>query len=233
MRTQTRFVLMGVQLLIGLLTLPPQPSWAEPIVLDFEELDATAVSWDVVPNSAKLSDQYLNTYGVSFQSLSKPYVAVVYLSEGFATSGTNGITSVSGDDRQVYDAGNPLFASFYDPANPSTPGVTDFVSLRGDTFGYPEQTVTLEAYDLDGSLLDTHSVSDVGGQTLSVSAVGIHTVKFIGPDIQPYGELGGVGLDDFTFNPITPIPEPSTFILLTSAAAGMLCCLIRKRREAA
>jgi hypothetical protein len=64
---------------------------AELMVIDFEGLSAmTFISGNPIPPSAQLSDTFLFTHGVRFSSGS-PYVAVVDLGVGHATSGTNGI----------------------------------------------------------------------------------------------------------------------------------------------
>ncbi len=228
MRTQTRFVLTGVQLLIGLLTLPLQPSWAEPIVLDFEDHASMVNLFISIPSEAKLSDDYLDSHGVLFQSENNDFVAVVNLDPA-APSGVNCIGGASATGLMTYY--EPIYVSFFDPDNRLEPGITDFVSVQGDLWWDPDIDlwISLEAYDFDGALLATDTTLDDGSSILSIATPGIHSVKFVGAT----SGLGGVGIDDFTFNPITPIPEPSTLVLLTSAAAGLLCCLIRKRRRAA
>jgi len=80
--------------------------------------------------------------------------------------------------------------------------------------------ITLQAFDVAGSSLTSHSISEADGATLTVSVPAIHSVKFIGPDIGLCGH-GGAAIDDFTFNPITPIPEPSTLVLLCTGVVGL------------
>ena len=55
------------------------------------------------------------------------------------------------------------------------------------------------------------------------------TVDFV---LDPF-EANAVSDDTRFTATVGAIPEPSTLILLTSAAAGLLACLIRKRRQAA
>ena len=210
MRTQTRFVLIGAQLLIGLLTLPLQPSWAEPVVLDFDD-HASMANLLIIrsPSEARLSDDYLDSHGVLFRSEENNYVTVVNLGENHATSGANGIAGALATDYLTYY--KPIYMSFFDPQNPAIPGTTDFVSLRGDTFGEPvPQTITLEAYDINGALLATDTTVDDGSSILSVSAPDIHRVKFIGAT----PGHGGVGVDDLTFNPV----EPTTLLGVPNAS---------------
>jgi hypothetical protein len=92
---------------------------------------------------------------------------------------------------------NPIVASFFDPTNPSSQAVTNFVSVRGDLIG-TGQPMTLNAFDINGHFITSVTVEDTGGATLSVTAPGIHSVQFLGTQ-----DYGGVALDDFTFNPVT------------------------------
>lgn len=170
--------------------------------LDFENLDSmTFMSGNPIALHARLSDAFLYTHGVRFNSGS-PYVAVVGLGVGHATSGTNGIGGSTPNGILTYDAQFPIVARFFDSSNPSIPAVTGFVSVCGDLLG-AGQVITLNAFDLDGNMVASSSGTDDGGRTLSVSAPGIHTVKFIGPK-----GGGGVALDDFTFTTPTPARMP-------------------------
>jgi hypothetical protein len=189
---------------------------ASPIVLDFEGLAAmTFVSGNPIPDAARLSDQFLAIAGVTFSS-GDPYVAVVELGDGHATSGVNGIGGARPGGVLTYDRAFPVVATFFDPANPSVPGVTDFVSVRADLAG-EGQLITLNAYDVHGALLQSFTTVNSGGPTLSVTAPGIHSVRFLGTI-----DTAGAALDDFTFNPVEPasIPEPSILTLLSVVAAG-------------
>ena len=170
--------------------------------LDFENVDSmTFMSRNPIPPSARLSDTYLYTHGVRFSSGS-PYVAVVDLGDGHATSGTNGIGGSTPNGVLTYDAQFPIVARFFDSSDPSVPAVTNFVSVRGDLLG-SGQVITLNAFGLDGKTIASSSDTDDGGKTLSVSAPGIHTVEFLAPE-----RAGGVALDDFTFAAPTPAGTP-------------------------
>ena len=173
------------------------------VTLDFDSLPSMYVSPGVpVPVTAQLSTQYVNTYGVSFTSGSQ-YVAVVFHGVGHATSGTNAIAGSTPDGMQTFDKQDPIVATFYDPSHPTAPGITDFVSLRGDMAGSGE-LITLNAYDVNHQLIATDTAADLGGTTLSVSAPGIHSVEFLGTH-----NYDGVGLDDFTFHSVTPVGGPA------------------------
>jgi hypothetical protein len=187
---------------------------ASAVTLDFDSLPSMDYHAGApIPVAAQLSTQYLDTYGVSFTSGS-PYVAVVELFPGHATSGSNGIGNSTPGGILTYDRQYPIIATFFNPAHPHSPGVTDFVSLRGDLNGTPQYLVTLNAYGVNHMLIASVTTADVGGETLSIAAPGIHLVEFLGtPD-----DVGGVAVDDFTFNTVTSVgqgvPEPSTLAML-------------------
>jgi hypothetical protein len=170
-----------------------------PIVINFDGLSAMPFS-DIqspIPPNAQLSDAFLFTQGVRFSSGS-PYVAVVDLGVGHATSGTNGIGGSTPTGALTYDRHFPIVVSFFVPSDPLQRAVTNFVSVRADFQG-EGQPITLNAFDVDGNLITSSTTADVGGATLSVSAPGIHSVQFLGTQ-----DEGGVALDDLTFNRLTP-----------------------------
>ena len=180
---------------------------AELMSIDFEGF-ATMPFFDIknlIPPHARLSDAFLFTHGVRFSSGS-PFVAVVDLGVGHATSGTNGIGGSTPTGVLTYDRNFPIVVTFFEPSNPSNPAVTDFVSVRGDLHG-EGQSITLNAFDVDGNLIVSFTTTNVDGVTLSVSAPGIHSVQFIGTE-----DEHGVALDDLTFNSVTPansLPPPT------------------------
>jgi hypothetical protein len=78
-------------LVIVFLPLTASPAAGEPVLIDFEMLDAMDFwSGQPIPEAARLSDELATTHGVLFSS-GAGYVAVVALGVGHATSGTNGI----------------------------------------------------------------------------------------------------------------------------------------------
>ena len=193
--------------------------------IDFEGLPAmTYFPGSPIPESAKLSSQLLTSYGVTFSS-ADPYVAVVALGFGHATSGVNGIGASNGYGILTYDKAFPISFEFFNPVNPTTKAVTDFVSLRGDNAGSNE-TVFLRAYDTLGNIIAETSAVDNGGPTLSIAVQGIHSVRFFGTR-----DSGGVAVDDLTFGQLTipSVPEPSSTVL---ALAGIvLLATFRKSRD--
>ena len=149
-------------------------------VITFEDIPGMANAPETpVPTQSQLSTQYLPTLGVSFSSGSS-YVAVVDVVNA-AISGTNTIGGSTPSGNLTYSSAYPIVATFLDPGNPSTSATTDFVSLRCDAVG-SDLNVTLNAYGINGNLLTSYTTLDVGGETLQVSASGIHSVQFIGTD---------------------------------------------------
>ena len=181
------------------LVLPPLASAEIPVVIDVEGLVAMGyVSRQPIPPEARLSDQMLAVHGVLFSS-GAPYVAVVNLGLGHATSGVNGMGGSTPEGILTYASTNPVVFRFFDLGNPQVPGVTDFVSVRGDMIGHGQPIVN--AYDLNGVLVDSDRVVDSGGAVLTVAGSGIHRVEFLGTQ-----DDGGVALDDVTFNPVATPP---------------------------
>jgi hypothetical protein len=210
-------------LLLFMIVVTTSNAYAALVMLDFEDLNGTSYSTgSVIPSYSQLSTQYLNTYGVSFTS-SGSYVSVVQLGAGHATSGVNGIAGSTADGKVSYDTSNPIIATFFTPNNPTIKAVTNFISVRGDLWGSGQNPVTLYAYDISGNLISSNSVFDTGGETLTITANGIHSVKFIGTS-----DSYGVALDDMSFNNVTPTPIPPAFLLLGSGLIGLFGFIRRK-----
>jgi hypothetical protein len=169
-------------------------------LITFERIpDVTAMTSfidgsDVVPSTAQLSTQLQMSDGVSFSSAAG-YVAVVRLGSGHATSGVNGIVGVNASDIIKYN--QPVVITFSMPGSPSTPAVTDFVSIRGDK-NPATGSATMEAFDVSGALIGSLTVPDVsGGLTLSLSVPNIHSVRLTQTQ-------SDIAYDDLRFNPLVP-----------------------------
>ena len=165
-----------------------------------------------VPAGARLTDQLQVSDGVSFTA-APGYVALVLLGAGHATSGVNGIGGVGASGLLDY---SPFEVTFSVPGDPSTPGVTDFVSIRGDQEAIPG-TATLEAYGITGGLLGSMTTDDVpGGLTLSRSLPGIHSIRVSDTS-------GTIAFDDLNLDmpTVTAVPEPGSLALLTVAGAAL------------
>jgi hypothetical protein len=198
------------------------------VTLDFESVPGVTPDPDysnggLVPASARLNTQLLPTSGVRFrtESPNPDYVALIHLGLGHGTSGLRGIGSVNVANQKAYSL--PMLISFFDPTETSTMAVTDFVSIRGDNsegFG----TLTMQAYNPQGVLLGTVSAIDSGGTTLSLTIPNIHRIRLT-------ETISNVAWDDLTFNPLVPVPEPSSVILLALGSLALI--LINRSRHVA
>jgi hypothetical protein len=163
------------------------------------------------PFESQLSDQLISATGVWFYSElpNAAAVALVELGAGHATSGKYGIGSIDTQSRIDYTV--PLMASFFLPEDPTLAAVTDVVALKADLQVICCETLTLEAFGIDGSLLASTSIEvDANPGYLEVSHPGIHSVRVL-------QESGTVAWDDFSIGALTPVPEPGTLALLTLA----------------
>src|SRR3989442_5617941 len=118
-----------------------------------------------VPVDGRLGTQLQLSDGVSFSSIAGSsivaYVALVNLGSGHATSGVNGIGGVDAADTLRYNS--PVMITFTLPGDPSTPAITNFVSIRGDQFAVVGGSATMEAFDVNGLSLGSVTAADVAG----------------------------------------------------------------------
>jgi len=148
-----------------------------------------------VPLDARLSTQLQMSHGVTFGSVAG-YVALVRLGSGHATSPPNGIGGVDASNLLEYDS--PIVITFTMPGSPSTPAVTDFISIRGDQIA-AAGSATMEAFDVSGALIGSVTAADVtGGLTLSLSIPNIHSVRLT------QTQQSDIAFDDLTFHPLAP-----------------------------
>jgi len=196
---------LAKQSVIALVTGFLVASAAEAAVIDFDSLPGMFNSpGSTVPVASQLSDGFLSTLGVSFSSATD-YVAVVTHSPNPTVSMPNVIGGVRADGLMSY--GTPIVFTFFDPAEPATRGVTDFVSIRGDQDPLLGATATMEAFDVSGNSLGFTVASDsTDGLTLSLTFPGIHSVRLT-QNSAVFGFDGTIGFDNLSFNTVTAVVE--------------------------
>ena len=174
-----------------------------------------------VPPAARLADAYLASHGVRFTSGAQPFVAVVALGLGHATSGTLGVGGVTGLGRLAYDA--RFFVEFFDPSDPSRIATTASFSIRNDQHPIGG-TMRLRAFDAFGTLLGTAAFDDQVGTVLTIAFPGMHRIEVRGTPT--------TALDDVAFGPLSPVvtaaPEP---VPLALAAVGLVPVVLLARRR--
>lgn len=197
---------------------------AAPVLITFDDIQGMSNSPGLlVPSPSQLSDQYLALTGALFASTA-PFIAVVNLtSQGLnhAITNPNGIGGVNASGQLSYST--PIEISFFDPAT-GLPGVTDFVSIRGDQIAIAG-TATLTAFGLDGAALGSFTADDVtGGLTLTLGLAGIHRVAL--------SETSGtIAFDNLEFNApgAAAVSEPASLLLLGIGGVGLLAKARRRR----
>lgn len=144
-----------------------------------------------------------------------------------------GLTGPSGDNvftvntlPPVIGAPAVLTATFIDPSGTgalATIEGTTFSVFVSDTDSSSSSRVIVRTFGLDGSLLETQSLTTLGS-ILNFSVGQIARVEFIdnGSD--------GHTIDDFTFGRVSAVPEPSTLLLLGSGLMGLV--VWRQKRAA-
>jgi hypothetical protein len=173
-----------------------------------------------VDADAQLTNQF-ESLGAIFNTIGgSPYAALIDLGVGHATSGANGIGTVSSANTLDYTLDLDILLVV---PGTLTPAVTDTISIRGDeipSFG----NVIYSAYDTMGNLVASGVTQDQGGSTFTLSAPGIHEFRL-------HSVNGDVAYDDLTFDtPVAPgpngpagAPEPATLGLSGLAlVAGLL-----------
>ena len=178
---------------------------------------ATTINFDTfpdntpVPTGTIITNQYLSV-GASFSS---------------TFGGAVTWTSPESSSQPNILCGNP---SSFDPI------VIDFAetvsSVDVTLISVGNATVTATAYDSSlSTVLATLAVTNPGTgvglnnkDTITLSGAGISRVQFA--ITQPFAG-DGFGIDDVRFSASSPVPEPSTFLLVASGLAG--AALLRRR----
>lgn len=202
-------------------------------LITFEEPGLVAMGnspGSAVPVGSQLHNQFLNSFGVSFSS-GAGYVAVVDHG-GNTPSVPNIIGGTASGGTLSY--GTPIVITFFDPANTSAAGFTDFVQIRGDFIAIAG-TATMNAYDAFGTLLGSVTDTDSAlGVNLTLSFAGIHSVMLTQTSAT-------IGLDNFAFDNVTgaapavpgvpAIPEPETYALMLAGLSALGWVARRRQRR--
>ena len=189
------------------------------ITIDFEGMTGgNHLAGSAIPLTARIRDQFLSSHGVQFSS-TPGYVGLVDLGAGHAYSGVNGISGATASGNVTYTRADPIEVRFFMPGGGGA-GMTDLVAFRMDRDATSGELMTLQAFDFSGNLVDTDVVPDSSGGTLLVttSLSLIHRVRFLGTT----SNSSGVALDDLQFNPISPVPEPVTVVVISGGLLGVL-----------
>jgi hypothetical protein len=171
------------------------------VLIDFETVpgvtaQASFNNGATVLANARVSTQLQMTTGATFSSTAA-YVGLVRLGLGHATSGVNGFGGVNASNLLTYNS--PVVVTFSVPGSPTTPAVTNFVSIRGD-HSAGSGTMTMQAFDVNGAQIGTVTVPDSStGPTASLSIPNIHSIRITQTQ-------GNIAYDDLRFNPLVPAP---------------------------
>jgi hypothetical protein len=193
----------------------------------YTPLGATTVNFDDQATSGgavQLSNQYASS-GVLFTDL---YAAQNFKSNIFPPSTPNYASPFWVDL-------NPGLITFVDPSNSgvnATVGTVSFtlVGLTVNPAPGNYSGATVDALDLSGNI--------ILGQSITIPAVNVttpnQTFTFTGAVHQlrfthTVGTTGALPIDDLAFGAVTPVPEPSSFGLLTAGISLLLLPALRRR----
>lgn len=171
-------------------------AFSAPVLIDFDDrqgLVCPCLDGSPVPAQFIVNDEYL-AYGVSFDS---PGGGV------FLGAGTNPITAPNAAAGTAFgpiiDFSVPGSAIFSIDGNPA---VVDFVQLTITSTSWPS---TLSAFDTNGEFLGSVSGGMLDNLRLNFSGR-IHSVILSSPR---------VAFDNFIFDGLSPVPEPSACVLIS------------------
>lgn len=152
-----------------------------------------------------------------------PYDAAIPVIPGYYSGGGIG-TGIPGPDfggskmagSVRFYTGAPFRADFL------IPGVSSVSVVLGD-FNYDTDNLFLKAYSSSGTLLDQKTFllpeTTNGGPTLTVTGANIDHVEFGSTGGNNGNWLNSVYFDNFSYT-TTPVPEPTTMLLIGSGLLG-------------
>jgi hypothetical protein len=146
------------------------------VTIDFEALPSMALENSAIPEEAKLSDHFLSSHGVLFES-DDPFVAVVDTS--IFGGGSNSVVAASGGLPDVLGT-HPVKVSFFNPSDLSEKSVISRISVSVNSFvsSFP---FTLTAYDVNGNQIGTQTHPEFYGEDdVGLIMEGMHSVELSG-----------------------------------------------------
>ncbi len=196
------------------------------VVLDFESplpygLEPT-IFWQGshVPDSAIVTDQFLSL-GIEISG-----AALIEAGRGHSASGTNSLAGIDSNGNIDYDV--PVTFSFFGNLG-STIGTTDYFAYSADLAGRSQNTITLSAFAIDGSLLGQVQYVETSTFRTPLSISGLGQFHSVTVDQTLYDtSSGGIAIDLVTFGEVINVPEPSSLLLFGVGLAGVFCSRMRR-----
>ena len=174
-------------------------AFADQIFISFEERQGNYIPTPGVLQ--EVTDQFV-PLGLTFRDRKSPGRGGILGQCGIGF-GQVSLFGFGNDFSGCGDTRPDLDVLFVDPTDPARAAFTDAFSIVNT-----DGLLQLSAYDRDGVLLGSTSAFD---GVLSVSGVGrIFRINLLSIDQDP------TTLDNITFNAVTPVPEPTTIMLLLS-----------------
>lgn len=192
-------------------------------VLDFEGplpdglLATSYIQEHLVPANSLVTNQYLDK-GVLMSD-----VALVAAGVGHAASGANALAGVDAWGRIDYD--QAVTFRFFMPGDSSHAATTDFFAYSADFGGGSGNTITISAFDVDGSLVGQVSYVETGTFISPLTLSGIGQFHRVTVDQTLYNRYsGGIALDLVQFGELSAaatVAEPSAVWLVLAAFGAM------------
>jgi hypothetical protein len=189
------------------------------IVLGAAKANATLINFDTLPgggavaNNTRIGHQYA-PMGVTFS-----------LFENGDLVGNPLATSIGGSHGA--GSGNGLYNVFADVL--LIDFTTPVTNVSFDTYGFfrDDTSFNFLAYDTGDSLLETITNTDGGLMTVSFNGGSVARIEVLQEN-----ELGTYRIDDLSFQPASaPVPEPGTWMLMSTGLIGLLGYGWRKRQR--